>query len=241
MTNVLDENISTAPARTRKWWQRPWIVPLGFFAVAFIAFSLPPYLTGDRAQARVQQPEFAWHYPLLVLHVAFASIAMITCVLQVWPWLRQRHRNVHRVAGRIYVFAGVLPAGLSALAISVITPFGPAAQTSNLMMAPLWLLFTYNGYRTARQRRFVDHRKWMIRSFALTMSIITNRIWTVVMIIWLSPQFETTFHGDDKLLTYSIAGATTWLGWTIPLLIAEWWLQRDEVAKRKARALRTTG
>ncbi|RSM90463.1 DUF2306 domain-containing protein [Kibdelosporangium aridum] len=242
MTNVLDETVSPSPVPSRKWWRKPWVVPLGFVAAAFIAFSLPPYLTGDRAQSRVQQPEFTWHYPLLVVHVIFASVAMITCVLQVWPWLRTRYPHVHRLSGRIYVFGGVLPAGLTAFAIGVITPFGPAALASGMVMAPLWLIFTYKGYRAARQRLFVDHRKWMIRSFALTMSIITNRIWGVVFTISLMPQLETTFHGDDKLLTYSSAGATTWLGWVIPLLIAEWWLQRDEVARRKAKMLaRRTG
>ncbi|ALG09031.1 DUF2306 domain-containing protein [Kibdelosporangium phytohabitans] len=236
MTNVLDETIGSSPAPGRKWWRKPWIVPLGFIAVAFIAFSLPRYLTFDRAQSRVQQPEFGWHYPLLVIHVTFASIAMLTCVLQVWPWFRARYRHIHRLAGRIYVFGGVFPAGVTALVIGVITPFGPAALSSGLVMAPLWLLFTYKGYRVARRRLFVDHRKWMIRSFALTMSIITNRVWAVVFAIWLGPQFDTTFMGNEKLFGYSLAGATTWLGWVIPLLIAEWWLQRDEVARRRAKA-----
>ncbi|CAM3292726.1 DUF2306 domain-containing protein [Kibdelosporangium persicum] len=239
MTNLLDNTISPSPTPSRKWWRKPWIVPLGFVAVAFVAFSLPRYLTGDRTLSQVQQPEFSWHYPLLVTHVVFASVAMLTSVPQVWPWFRARYRHVHRLAGRVYVFGGVLPAGVSAFVIGVITPFGPAAMSSNVLMAALWLVFTYNGYRTARQRRFIDHRKWMIRSFALTMSIITNRIWGIPFGIWLMPQLDTTFHGDEKLVFYSLAGTTTWLGWVIPLLIAEWWLQRDEVAKRKARATRT--
>ncbi|MBP2325775.1 uncharacterized membrane protein YozB (DUF420 family) [Kibdelosporangium banguiense] len=222
---------------TKKWWQRPWIGPLGLLAIAFIAFSVPPYLTGDRSQSRVQQPDYAWHYPLLVVHVLFASVAMITCVFQIWPWFRQRHPQAHRRMGRIYVFGGVLPAGVLALTIGMVTPFGPAAFASGIVMAPLWLFFTVAGYRMARQRRFVDHRRWMIRSFALTMSIITNRLWAIVFGIAVGPQLETTFHGDLKLMVYSISGATTWLGWVIPLLIAEWWLQRPEMARRKARSV----
>src|ERR1041384_5632022 len=115
------------------WWRRPWIAPLGLLALAFLAFSVPPYLTGDRTQARVQQPDFAWHYPVLAAHVVIASVAMITCVFQVWPWFRQRHPSAHRMMGRIYVFGGVLPAGAAALAIAVITPFGPAAMASGLI------------------------------------------------------------------------------------------------------------
>ena len=46
------------------------------------------------------------------------------------------------------------------------------------------------GLRMARQRRLVEHRRWMIRSFALTMSIITNRVWAVIATIVLMPQLR---------------------------------------------------
>ena len=38
MTATLEKTAATK----KKWWQRPWIGPLGFLALAFIAFSLPP-------------------------------------------------------------------------------------------------------------------------------------------------------------------------------------------------------
>jgi hypothetical protein len=79
----------------------------------------------------------------------------------------------------------------------------------------------------ARQRRFADHRRWMIRSFALTASIITNRIWRAIAYIVLSPQLDTRFGGNEQWLSWTVAGLSTWLGWTIPLLIAQWWLERS--------------
>ena len=66
----------------------------------------------------------------------------------------------------------------------------------------------------------------MVRSFALTASIITNRVWGAVAFIALTPQLDTTFHGDERLFSWTLAGISTWLGWTLPLLAAEWWLQR---------------
>ena len=47
------------------WLRKPWVGPLAFVVVAFVAFSLPPYLTGDRLQSRVQS-DWGPHYPLLV-------------------------------------------------------------------------------------------------------------------------------------------------------------------------------
>ncbi len=217
------------------------MAPLGFVTVLFLAFSLPPYFTGDPARARVPQPEgFPAHYPLLVAHVMFASVAMVTCFLQVWPWFRRRHPVAHRYTGRVYVFAGVLPAGLSALVIGARTPFGPMLMVSDVIGAILWLSFTVAGYRMARQRRYAEHRRWMLRSFTSTFSIITNRVWIVVFTIALTPQLDTTFQGNQTWLAWTISGLSGWLGWTVPLLVVEWWLERGNPARRRAKARAAT-
>jgi hypothetical protein len=106
---------------------------------------------------------------------------------------------------------------------------------SNVLLASLWLLFTTTGYRMARQHRFVEHRRWMIRSFALTASIITNRVWAAIGFLVLSPQLDTLFGGHEQMLMWTIAGLATWLGWVVPLLVAEWWLERDVSAGYRAR------
>ncbi|WP_203983626.1 DUF2306 domain-containing protein [Sphaerisporangium rufum] len=204
--------------------------------MAFVAFSLPPYLTGDPARSRVPAPEgFAAHYPLLVAHVVFATIAMMCAVPQVWPWLRRRRPALHRLTGRAYVFAGVLPAGLAGLVIGARTPFGPVLAVSNVMLALLWLGCTVTGYRMARQGRYAEHRRWMLRSFALTFSIISNRVWGVIAGIVLVPQLDTLFGGDQRMLTFTIAALAGWLGWTVPLLAVQWWLERGEAVRRRAR------
>lgn len=151
---------------------------------------------------------------------------MLTCVLQVWPWFRQRFPVAHRRLGRVYVFGGALPAGSAGLVIAPLTPFGPVAAVSNTLMAALWLTFTVTGFRMAKARRIGEHRKWMIRSFALAMSIITNRLWAVVWVIVLAPQLDTTFGGNEQLFVHAVAGISTWTGWVIPLLISQWWLER---------------
>lgn len=223
---------SDAPTRPR-WWRRPPVVPLAFVAVAFLVFSLPPYLGLDVRQSRVTPPPgMSWYYPMLVAHIGFATIAMVTCVLQVWPWLRHRYPVAHRRIGRVYVFAGAVPAGIAGLFIAVVSPFGPAAAVSNTLLAVLWLGFTITGFRMARARRFAEHRRWMIRSFALAISIITNRIWGVVWALVLGPQLDTTFGGSEIALNQAIPALTTWTGWVVPLLLAQWWLDRSSRRER---------
>lgn len=120
MSTVVRPAVQRSPVR---WWRRPWVGPLALVAVLFLVYSLPPYLTGDPALSRVQVPSGGVvHYPLLVGHVLFGAVAMLTCCFQVWPAFRARSPRAHRLIGRVYVVAGVLPA--SVLAPQLPTTFG---------------------------------------------------------------------------------------------------------------------
>jgi uncharacterized membrane protein len=208
------------------------IVALAVVVAAFLAYSLPPYFSGDPTRSRVPAT-FGLHYPLLVAHVMLATVAMTTALPQIWPWLRRRHRALHRRIGTVYVWTAVA-AGVCGLVIGAATPFGPILLLSNLTMAPLWLCFTIAGYRAGRQRRFADHRRHMIRSVTLTFSIISNRIWTAIFALSLEPLRESVFHGSDVAFLWVAAGLSGWLGWTIPLAIAQWLLNRTQVMPRSS-------
>lgn len=213
-----------------------WVVPLVLLAVAFLAYSLPPYLSLDPGQTRLPLRDgFPLHYPLLAAHIFFGSVALLTGCLQVWPWLRQNHPRVHRWSGRLYCFLGVFPAGVAVLVISPLSSTGFVSQVGNTMLALLWLPITAVAYRKARQRRLAEHRRWMLRSFALTLSIVINRLWVVVFLVVLYPQVETTFGGDGDAMITAAAGAAVWSSWVVNLLVVEWWLERDRT-RRRARA-----
>ncbi len=220
----------------RRLLARPWVVPLAILTVGFLAFALPPYATLDPAQARLPIPAgYPWYYPMLVAHIAFGSVALLTATLQIWPWLRRHHPAVHRWSGRIYVFGGALPAGLTVLTITPLGVWGPNQQVANTMLALLWLATTIFGYRATRARRYAEHREWMIRSFALAFSIVANRVWSVICILVFAPEVMTADAPpvDSAQLAQAI-GVATWLSWVVNLLIAEWWLHRTR-HRRRAR------
>ncbi|RRR83945.1 DUF2306 domain-containing protein [Streptomyces sp. RP5T] len=203
--------------------------------------GIPRYLTFDPAQSKIPaNPQYPWHYPVLVVHVLCGTVAIVTCCLQVWPALRQRYPKVHRVSGRLYVAAGVLPGGLAGLAVAYASPSGLSMQMSTMTTSVLWIGTAVVGLRMARQGRIADHRRWMVRSFALTMSIVVSRVLGVVYDHTILPPPGA---GADipALIAWGQerAGLASWPGWILPLLIAEWWLiEREATARHRARKAR---
>lgn len=227
-------------ATPTQWWRRPWVGPLATVCAVFILHSVPRYLTFDPAQSKIPaNPDFPLHYPILVAHIIFGTVALTCCCLQVWPSLRHHYPVVHRTSGRLYVFAGVLPAGVTAIIVGYVSPSGLSMQLSTMTTSVLWIACTVVGFRMARQRRYTDHRRWMIRSFALTLSIIVSRILGVIYDHTILPPPVTQNIPELIQWGQTRAGMASWPGWIIPLLIAEWWIvERGSGARNKARLAR---
>ncbi|WP_018684927.1 DUF2306 domain-containing protein [Actinokineospora enzanensis] len=215
----------------RTFRRTPWLVPAAALIVVFLVYSLPPYVGLDPARSRVPATSSV-HYPALIAHIAFGVVAMVAGFLQLWPWFRAHYPRLHRRVGRVYVFAGVLPAAVAGFFVGMTSPFGPANQASAMLLAPLWFLSTLTGWRRVRARDFKGHREWMLRSYVLTLSTITNRIWAPILAVVLSPGLDTTFGGSEVALGQAIAGTTAWLGWTVPLIGVEWFLHRKRQSAR---------
>jgi hypothetical protein len=205
---------ASAGTPRRSWWRRPWLLPLGVVVLWFLFYVWPPYLGLDPSKALVPvRPDVAAHYPLLVGHIAFGTISLVTLVLQVWPWLLRRYPVAHRWSGRVYVFGGVLPSVLIAF---LITPLSAFPTIGTTLGGVFWLISTVLGYVRARQGRWVEHRRWMLYSFAMATNVIWGRI--LMVVLPLTPISEA--------VQGRIFDATPWIGWVVNLVLVQWWLNR---------------
>lgn len=215
--------------------RRPWIGPLMLIAVSFMAYSVPRYLSLDPARSNVPAPDgFPQHFWLLSAHVVFGSVAMTTACFQIWPTFRARYPRAHRIMGRVYVLGGVLPAALLAVTVGAVSPFGPVVRVANVTMGLIWLAVTIAGFRAARARRFGDHRRWMIRGFALTFAIITTRVISGIAAVSLygdDPGLATAPLSDFRVQTFTAIGV--WAGFTLHLALAQLWLDRRNPRRKR--------
>ncbi|WDZ83481.1 DUF2306 domain-containing protein [Micromonospora cathayae] len=199
------------PEGKKPLWRRPWIVPLFIFSVIYIAITALPYLNRETAPLMPHEG-FSLYYPALIAHIGVATIALLTAIFQVWPWLRRTYPAVHRWGGRVYVVTTLIAGALGL----IIVPFAPPVGKLGVTIATLlWITFSVIGYIRIRQRRYAEHRRFMLYAFAMVM----NNFWgSIIVMVGMQLPFE--IDGNYYL------EAARWVGWVGNLMAVQWWLYR---------------
>lgn len=186
-----------------------WIL-LTLLSVAIAVFSARYLLDPPRTQAQALGNPYG--VPWLVIHVAGSVTALAIGSLQFLPALRRGARRPHRWTGRVYVL-GCLVGGVAGLILATGSSAGPIASAGFGLLALAWLSTTLLGWRAAVQGRLVEHRRWMIRSWALTLAAVTLRIYLPMVMIFDLP-FVPWYR------------AVSFLAWVPNLILADLWLMR---------------
>ncbi|MCF6234200.1 MAG: DUF2306 domain-containing protein [Rhodobacteraceae bacterium] len=145
---------------------------------------------------------------VFMTHVIASPIALAIAVMQFLPGLRKRRPRLHRWAGRIYAIA-VLFGAVSGLMLAYSALDRPVAAMGFGLLAVLWLLVTARAVLSARAGQIAAHRRWMIRSFALTFAAVTLRLQLPVL-LGLGMDYPEA------------SNIFAWTCWVPNLLVAEW-------------------
>jgi len=124
-------------------------------------------------------------------------------------WLLKHKPKLHRILGYTYVINVLMVTGPAGLLMSFYANGGISSRIGFVLLSVLWILFTAIALYKALKKKFRAHRIFMVRSFALTLSAVTLRIWKVLL---------ANYTDIPPLDRYRIIA---WLGWTLNLLIAE--------------------
>jgi hypothetical protein len=91
------------------------------------------------------------------------------------PRLRKgRWLKFHRWFGLLYV-AGIFISSTTGLLMAAHNPHGWVARAGFSTLALVWFTTTWLAYRTAVRRDIAAHRRWMIRSYGITLAVVTVR------------------------------------------------------------------
>jgi len=201
--------------KSKKSWWVLLIVSIGVMS-PFIA----PYLTLNPTNSRIQIDSSSIQYPVLILHIFFAAIALLTGFLQFNARLRKEKPQLHRLVGKVYISSVLLSGLLAFIIILYIDNFAKA--TSFIALTIIWLFTTIKGYVTARQRNFSEHRKWMIRSFGVTLVAVSGRLTVPILLLSYYLLNGFSLPGGRAQMVEEVLNVNIWVGLIINIIIIEW-------------------
>lgn len=241
-----DPKAFAARARRRRRWRNAAIGFLAFYVVLNLTLAwlrwghLDPNMGSQaRAAAHIQlsPTQHPWYFPMLGMHVFCSSIALALAAVQIWPGLRPRYPKLHRVSGRVYVFAGVLPAAFFALVVEVFWPFSVATMISQVTLALAWAGCTVYGYVLRRRGEVVEHRRWMLRSFGLTCVVLVEVTIDPFVQGIIATEFHSRLMGNLDVYYQLKDSNENWLGMFIVFVAVEGfleWERRVEIRRQRA-------
>jgi uncharacterized membrane protein len=189
---------------------------LAVFFVLMLRITIPYFVfEDDTGFLRIKQwiiHNNLWKTAFYV-HVITSCVCLFAGFTQFSSGLLAKKPKLHRTIGWTYIITVLLLSGPSGLIMSFYANGGPLSQIAFTTLSLLWIFFTLKAFLSAKAGDFSEHRKFMIRSYALTLSAVTLRAWKFAIAFALRP------HPMD---VYMIVA---WLGWVPNLFLAEWYIR----------------
>ena len=152
---------------------------------------------------------------LLIPHTLAGIFALLIGPINFSARIRNRYLKLHRVLGRIYVVS-VFVGSFTGIALA----WGRPGLPGTSMQAAAWMVCTTAALITARNRNIIQHRQWMMRSYAVTFTFVSSRVLNLVPAYWS--------HLGDALSAVGVIAFTL-----ISLLIVDIGLNWHELTTRR--------
>ncbi|CAM3064642.1 DUF2306 domain-containing protein [Sporolactobacillus spathodeae] len=154
-------------------------------------------------------PYTIWLY-FFYPHIILGILALICGGFQLTHF-SQRRRKQHRFFGRIYAYSVFL----NSLIVPYLALFATGGLPSTLAFLFLdlfWLVTTGLAILHIRNKKIAAHRRWMIRSYAVTFVFVTFRVLLVILQLLSHAPFSITFPLSIVLaLLLNLAAAQIYL------------------------------
>ncbi|MEK3885729.1 DUF2306 domain-containing protein [Paenibacillus sp. PL2-23] len=196
-----------------------WIA-MTVLAILVSGYAVVQYYVLDAEKAgfvlqklEAQQLERIW-YGMLYAHIAGSVTALLLGSINMLKSVRERRPKLHRIMGRVYM-AGIVLGGLSGAYLAFQATGGAVSTAGFLVLSIVWLLSGFWAVKTIRAKQAAQHRRWMIRNYALTLAAVSLRLWLALFVL--------AFGEENFVTSYTII---SWLSWVPNALAAEWYIRR---------------
>jgi hypothetical protein len=142
-------------------------------------------------------------------HVTSCIICLMVGPFQFISAFRRKYKYWHRLLGKYYLMSIFFAGFPSGLYMAFFANGGLPAQLGFTVLSFLWIGATVLAYLYIRAGNVKAHMAWTARSYALTFSAVTLRLWTPI----LSAGFELDHN--------FVIAITAWINWIPNLIITE--------------------
>jgi uncharacterized membrane protein YozB (DUF420 family) len=218
--------MSAAPVSQKaRFMLASFLIGLAIIAIWYLWRFVFPYAAIDPVYYDYLWP---WRYALWV-HLGGGLTALLIGPMQLWLGHTRRHLQVHRLLGRIYIGAAVLSLAGASYLIAKELPTDWVFAGGLLGLACAWTVTTGLGYLAIRRRHVQQHQEWMIRSYVVAFSFVFLRVFVDAL-------HAFGVHSPKGVQTTEELKLAAWFCWSIPLLVAEVFIQwrhlRSEIPER---------
>lgn len=207
------------------------LLALAFFTLLMIEITVP-YLSFDDETAFLKIKQWIIHNEIwkasFYLHVITSCFCLLAGFTQFSNHVLKQCPGIHRTMGWMYIIIVLGFSAPSGLIMGIYANGGIFSQTAFVLLSILWIVFTFKAYSAVRNRDFEGHQKFMIRSYALTLSALTLRAWKYVIVLAFRP------HPMDAYMLVA------WLGWVPNLLLAEWYIRYKFINQTHTNEIKPT-
>jgi hypothetical protein len=113
------------------------------------------------------------------VHVGFACVAMAAGFINLTR-SGEKHRRFHRLNGYLYVFSVLVVV----LTSGYMAPYATGGKVSGMgfnLINVVWLILTTTALFHIFRKRMVQHRRWMLRSYAFCFTNMLIHLFTFVL------------------------------------------------------------
>ncbi len=189
---------------------------VAFLAICGIGGSIFFFTHEPNNEGFVQYPN------ITRLHVIPGALFLLLAPFQFSKNIRNKSLGYHRWSGRTLVSIGLV-VGAAAMFLGLVVPYsGVSEQLVIAFFGTLFLASLVKGFAYARANQIALHREWMLRAFAIGLSIATMRLIFIPALIIVG---EPTRQEAESLsiIAFTIAFilhsgfAEFWIRYTRPL------------------------
>ena len=189
----------------------PMGMVVGLLALLGVGASATHYLQEP------YNPGFLRYPTIVAMHVVLGGVYLALAPFQFVGRIRSRHLAYHRRVGRLLVAIGLV-VGVTALFLGLVVPFSGWPERVVIgLFGSLFLFALVKGFVHVRAGRVASHREWMIRAFAIGLSVASMRL------IFIPALIEAADPTDAQIAALSVASFAA--AFVLHASVAELWIR----------------